>query len=399
MGSIVSILVGVIMTAGIATSLSVTAITYRKVLNLPQDKGTTGHTGPTGPSSNSEATGPTGSTGQVGETGPTGSTGLKGETGPTGTGPAGETGPTGSIGLIGETGPTGTGLAGETGPTGQIGPMSTIASAIATDVDPVVISSSVPVAGQLLRTISATAAEWVTLPSGGGGGVVQYVFDSPGLYGYQPSVGIKNVYIECLGGGGGSAFVNNYQSYTEGFGASGGGGAGGYGAGLYTSIQIGNSPIGLEVGVGGEPQMFPSPVDSFGGASTVANFFSAGGGQAGGYSAGIPLGFSVTIATGGGVGGQVTGNIPEIAIRGQSGAPGITFTKYGAYCKGGDGGSSKYGGGGYGTTFGVGSPLDYDYATGFGSGAGGISLNFETSGNFKAGLQGSPGLIIITEFF
>ena len=64
MGSIVAILVGVIMTAGIVTSLSVTAITYHKVLNLPQDVGTTGHTGPTGTS---------GSTGLLGETGPTGS--------------------------------------------------------------------------------------------------------------------------------------------------------------------------------------------------------------------------------------------------------------------------------------------------------------------------------------
>jgi hypothetical protein len=102
--------------------------------------GVTGATGPQGDAGAvgaTGATGPAGATGPIGATGPQGTQGVTGDIGPTGaTGPAGVAGATGPAGATGATGPQGiqgdVGATGPTGPAGATGPQGTAGAVGAT---------------------------------------------------------------------------------------------------------------------------------------------------------------------------------------------------------------------------------------------------------------------------
>lgn len=183
------------------------------------------------------------------------------------------------------------------------------------------------------------------------------LFTTPGTYSWTAPVGVTQVYVLCVGGGGSGRSIggpgapggdSSFDTFFAGGGAgsiSSLGGAGGTGTTLSATVFGGNG------GAGGNYTVFPpgggGGAGGYAGAGGAGSAFpSAGGtgvgGAAGGGSSGISLG-----AGGGGVG---------LNGQGASGAGGTTVT--GGYGFGGSGGQNGdangngglYGGGGGGNS-------------------------------------------------
>jgi hypothetical protein len=202
------------------------------------------------------------------------------------------------------------------------------------------------------------------------------IYDTPGANTYTPTVGMTQVEVECLGGGGAGGGVAG-----TGDAGGGGGGASGYCKKLFAAAAIGASQ-NYFIGTGGVGVNFHN-----GGNGTATTFgtiviMTASGGIGGqGSVNNSGLG-------NGGAGGAATGG--DLNIIGQTGsagngASGIAF--------GGQGGSTIYGGGGIG---GCTSALSFPSA-GTGYGAGGGACGAASAQAFPGG-SGASGVIIITEY-
>jgi hypothetical protein len=196
---------------------------------------------------------------------------------------------------------------------------------------------------------------------------------------YTPRVGMQFCIIECLGGGAGGNGVWGAGSQVW---SSGGGGSGGYSRKLSSAAAIGASQvvtIGAN-GAGGIGAASPG-VGGAGGDTSVGSLCIAKGAPA------------PTIWYSGGAGAVVgTGDVIAAGAPGGGGASVVSGS-----VTPGNGGSSAFGGGGGNQGWASGASfLNGLSATNYGSGGGGASTN--DYGAAANGGNGSPGIVIITEY-
>jgi hypothetical protein len=202
---------------------------------------------------------------------------------------------------------------------------------------------------------------------------------------YNPTAGMVNCIIECIGSGGSGGGVVGLGSSTICVGS--GGSTGGYSRRAVSATQIGTSQ-----------------------AVTVAATSSASTAGSSG-NAGSPTSVGSLCIANGGLGGtslgtDATGVAGATAGTGDIAAPGVASVNvYGfgsspsppnTVAYGGNGASlSPFGSGGIGG-LGFLSPGNGNNATGYGSGGGGGAILNSTAA--AAGGSGAPGLAIITEY-
>lgn len=219
------------------------------------------------------------------------------------------------------------------------------------------------------------------------------IFTTPGTGTYTPTAGTTRILVELVGGGGGGGcVVSNGTAGNKGAGAGGSGGA--YAKVLYI---VGTAGISYFIGTGGLGATVVAP----GGNGTASTFStgasmltSPGGSGGGSVSTGLNGGFLIT--QGGFNAVLPTGPSSILVAVGGAGSPGITMSN--TVATSGSGGSSFFGGGGYGfTNAGVG-PAEGNGNVGlsYGSGGGGALMNTST-GTFIGG-AGANGVLYITEF-
>jgi hypothetical protein len=190
------------------------------------------------------------------------------------------------------------------------------------------------------------------------------IFTTPGTSNFTVPSGIYRLRVEVLGAGGGGG---GGSSSSSGFGGSGGG-AGGFAQKLcaVTPGQV----IAVTVGAGGVAGISPSTGGGAGGSSSFGSFCSATGGQGG------------VTASGAAVNGG-SGSSGDLNFQGSDGKTSIIMV--GPQPRGGDGGESRYGGGGSGSAV-IGTPGLAGKGYGAGAGGGGEDTN---------GGIGAPGLVIV----
>jgi hypothetical protein len=240
--------------------------------------------------------------------------------------------------------------------------------------------------GQVLQSNGAgSPPTWAALTSGSLNGI--RVFTS-GSGTYVPSANTKSIWVIMVGGGGAGGGAN-YTSCSGSYFIGGGGGAGGYCEGYVP----GPTSLPYSVGTGGTGN---SNCGSAGGSGTATTFstFSAGGG-AGGASASQSSGSNVVVTATGGIGGVALG--AAFNVNGQPGENGYEVSgNY--YVSSGDGGGTKFGSGGAGSTW-----FAYNYtlarsgtsATMYGAGGGGA---IAAAGGSAVGGNGAGGIIIVYEY-
>ena len=224
--------------------------------------------------------------------------------------------------------------------------------------------SDVLVDGDIGVTVQAYDADTLT-------NVVIQTFTASGTY--TPTAGMVKciVEVQAPGGGGGGPQTGHYNA--------GGGGAGGYAKKLLTAADIGASQTvtinAANPGTGGA-------IDAngvAGGSVTFGAIITCNGGLGGGAGGA------------GSAGGSASGG--DINITGGSGTHPIRYaiaTIYGNEVSG-NGGSSILGGGGTGGY----NSISQVAASGYGGGGGGGCSN---GTDYFAGLNGSPAIVIVTEF-
>lgn len=210
------------------------------------------------------------------------------------------------------------------------------------------------------------------------------IFTSGTAQTYTRPAGITSILVEVLGGGGGGAGVD---ANTANISLGGGGGGGGY-ARLWVSSAA--ASYTYTVGGGGAGGAAGTNNGVAGGTTT----FSASSLQATGGSGGTSLAPSAAggnAVTGGGGG---VGSNGDINIVGGTG--GASFGTLSAYCIGGFGGSSYFGGGATAPVINTNaSSAGITALTRGGGGSGACSINNTTD---RAGGDGASGLIIVWEF-
>jgi hypothetical protein len=218
--------------------------------------------------------------------------------------------------------------------------------------------------------------------AGGGYNALYYTTSSPGTYSVPAS--LKAVRVTVIGGGGGGGSKNGPSPSAN---SAGGGGSGGAGivfniqrATLLAAFPSGNIPIAVGAGGTGRPGIQSG---NPGGTSSFGTFCSATGGTGGAAGQAIPPNVSAGTSSGTNVNYVYPG-------RDGNGAPGV-------------GGSLNIwsvwvGAGAARTGFPV-SPVGAA-ATGIGSGgAGGSGAGTIPSPNGQIGGPGTPGVLLIEEFF
>ncbi|CAI8942355.1 MULTISPECIES: glycine-rich domain-containing protein [Pseudomonas] len=244
------------------------------------------------------------------------------------------------------------------------------------------------VGGSVCSVVYSAALEsWVLVYAGGGSGASGRLlsvrtFTSSGTY--VPTVGMKNVLVKVVGGGGGSAGI--VGTTASQYSLAGGGASGSYAEAWLSAATVGASQI-VTVGVGGAAGLIASDAGT-GGTSSLGSLVSAPGG-AGSTS----LGYTSFPGTGlyvGGYPGQAAkgGNI--VSMAGSAGSTGISIN---ASTLAGHGANSPLGNGGVASSAqgAIAAP-----GSGFGSGAGGIANAPSQSG--RPGASGAPGAVIIYEY-
>jgi len=201
---------------------------------------------------------------------------------------------------------------------------------------------------------------------------------------YVPSVGMKNVLVTIVGGGGGSSGIGATNSTQVSL--TGGGASGSYAQAWLSSAAIGQSQI-ITVGAGGAAGAVGVGGGS-GGTSSLGSLASATGGGGSPWSSPLTLpGFGLYV---GGFPSQAStgGNIINSA--GAAGNPGMCLT---GSTLAGHGANSPLGSGGYASSvaLSVAAP-----GSGYGSGAGGIANATNQPG--RPGAAGAPGVVIILEY-
>lgn len=199
---------------------------------------------------------------------------------------------------------------------------------------------------------------------------------------YTTPVGCRAIMVEGLGGGGaggGAAALTGGDTLSVG----GGGGAGGYfrkliinpAASYAVTIGIGGAAVVGAVGNPGQTTSFGSVASATGGTGGATSTIASGGSN----------------TSNGGSGGTAAGG--DVSSGGSSGGPAVQITSGSGFA--GIGAAGVLGGAGVpsGSTLNPGGN-----ATGFGSGGGGAVINGSGYPSQHGG-SGSPGVVIITEYF
>jgi len=205
---------------------------------------------------------------------------------------------------------------------------------------------------------------------------------------YTPTANMTHCFIECIGGGGGGG--GGTGNYAGTYFGGGGGGSGSYSRKFATAANVGASqPITIgAAGVGGAYST-TAPGTNGGTTSLGSLCIALGGGG------GAPGGQTQGGGQGGAGGAPGTGDIIAAGAPGEMGeyrnAPGTIDVG-----RAGGGGSSYYGGGGVPTSSASsGSPG----AAGRNYGSGGSGGSVANAGVGVFGGNGSPGVVVVTEFF
>lgn len=198
---------------------------------------------------------------------------------------------------------------------------------------------------------------------------------------YTPTNNMVYAIVEQTAGGGGGGSVD--ASVTAG---AGGGGAGGYLRALLTAAQIGVSQAVTINGGGAGGATGGNNTGSAGGNISLGLLLACVGGSGG-------TGAGAQVSGGAGGSATVTTGVSILAFTGGQGGVGGYASSLGF---GGGGGSNPLGApGGAGLSTG-GGPVPGLSAVGYGAGGAGACSG--TSSTTQAGGNGSPGVIIITEY-
>ncbi|CAI8892431.1 Phage tail protein [Pseudomonas sp. IT-347P] len=244
------------------------------------------------------------------------------------------------------------------------------------------------VRGSVCSVIYSGALEsWVLESASGGKGLSGQLlgvktFTASGNY--VPTVGMKNVLVTVIGGGGGSSGIGATNS-TE-VSLTGGGASGSYAQAWLSSGVIGQSQI-ITVGAGGAAGVVGTGGGS-GGTSSLGSLVSATGGGGSPWNSPLTLpGFGLYV---GGFPSQpsVGGNIVNSA--GAAGNPGMCLS---GSTLAGHGANSPFGNGGYASSVALSLAAP---GSGYGSGAGGIANTTNQPG--RPGAAGASGAVIIYEY-
>jgi hypothetical protein len=238
-----------------------------------------------------------------------------------------------------------------------------------------------PTTGQVYNGYTWDGEKWVLVynaPNTSGVIAIQ-VFTASGTY--VPSPNMTSAVIECFGGGGGGGGVAGAANQTK---VAGGAGGGGYSRTLATAAQIGISQT-VTIGARGAGAATGSNAGGNGGVTSVGSLCIANGG-----TGGIASAFSAFGSAGG-----ATGTGSFVATGQTANSAGGDTTAAMTIGHGGDGASSPVGGGGQGGLSNAGATAGLA-AWGYAAGGGGASANNTTA--TAAGGNGSPGLVIITEY-
>lgn len=230
-------------------------------------------------------------------------------------------------------------------------------------------------------TTTGQLGSTLVVPGAGISSVVRQVFIYTGApQTYTPTIGMVYCDIETLAGGGaGGGAVATGASVSVG----GGGGAGEYAKGIFNAAVIGISQV-VTIGIGGAGAAGAS--GGAGGDTSVGALITAIGGAGGIHTPSVSIGAGPAGLGGtGGAGGDLRtpgfiGNTGYASI-----TPSMMFSGIGANSQYGSGGQSQLSSGNGITGLGYGAG---------GSGAGNYNVNIVT----RAGGDGSPGLVIITEY-
>lgn len=202
------------------------------------------------------------------------------------------------------------------------------------------------------------------------------VFTASGTY--FPSVGLIYCDIECVGGGGGGSSPSGAATY---YVIAGGGGAGAYSKRMATAGQIGTSQV-VTIGVGGNGGASAGAIGAIGGDTSVGSLCIAKGAAA------------ATSSLAPGKGGPITGGVGDVVVPGQNGRGGGNETVSTGAWNTGAGGSGPFGAGAPDSAW-AGTAVIGAAAAGYGAGGAGGSVQ---GTNAAAGGNGTPGLVVITEY-
>jgi hypothetical protein len=214
-----------------------------------------------------------------------------------------------------------------------------------------------------------------------GGTPTKVVHIFSGTTTYTPTVGVRALYVECIGGGGGGGGVLDAATNS---GAGGGGGGGAYSAVYTTTIK---ASFVCAIGAGGTGGAAGANNGAVGGDTTFdsASICTAKGGL-GGIADTVT---TIHIGGLGGNGGPRSTGVGDLLIDGSPGSVGISLAAAEAHS--GKGGASALGGGANGRD----NQGDGITATGYGGGgSGGNNLSSVAS---QAGGTGAPGVIRVWE--
>jgi hypothetical protein len=244
------------------------------------------------------------------------------------------------------------------------------------------------IAGSLCSVVfSAALNSWVLVYASGGNAssgrlLGVKTFTTSGTY--VPTVGMKNVLVKVLGGGGGSAGIA--ATAANQISLAGGGASGSYAEAWLSAAAIGTSQA-VTVGGGGYGGAIAANGGP-GGTSSIGSLVSAPG------SGGSPTIKVIAVSdfglfVGGFPSGPSTGG-NMVNSAGSAGSPGIGV---GGSVLAGHGAASPLGAGGYGSSVALAAAAP---GTGYGSGGGGIANGQNQPG--RPGGAGAPGAVIIYEY-
>lgn len=209
------------------------------------------------------------------------------------------------------------------------------------------------------------------------------VFTSDGTY--TPTSGMKYCEVECIGGGGGGGGAANSAA---GGSVGGGGGAGSYAKIILSAATVGASKA-IDVGANGTGGAAGNNAGTAGADTTFGSTLCVGkGGSAGGGSAANSFG------TGGAGGVAGTGTLTVVGGAGWQGVASSSTVVNSILS--GTGGASYFGGGNGAQANSSAATTTGTNASGYGNGGNG-GTSFANGGN-AAGGNGSPGIVIVTEY-
>lgn len=210
-------------------------------------------------------------------------------------------------------------------------------------------------------------------------------FTSSGTY--TPSAGMQYAIARGVGGGGGGAGATYPGTNPMSGGVGGGGAAGAYSEKILTPALVGASKP-VTIGTGGTGATGNSSGGA-GGATSIGSLLVAAGGSGGHPITGY-LGVTTVSAA---KGGLASSSVGDITISGSDGGIGAVANVWGVYS--GSGGGSLLGSQNNGV---IAQQINANGLSGNNYGSGGTgAIRTSTAGNSTGG-NGSPGIIIITEY-